>query len=121
MSETGPIVNGIRPQMRYSYAQRYAWIKNSAGAFVQAATPIWVLTQKSQCKSGAALGAGCAVVGDEVRTTFEYGPNSGPNNLLLRGMVDDATGAALRTCYAYDWQGNKISETKPRANLATCP
>ena len=121
LSETGPIVNGIRPQMRYSYAQRYAWIKNSAGAFVQAATPIWVLTQKSQCKSGTALGAGCAVVGDEVRTTFEYGPNSGPNNLLLRGMVDDATGAALRTCYAYDWQGNKISETKPRANLATCP
>lgn len=121
LTETRPAVNGIRPQTRYTYAQRFAWIKNSSGTFVQTSSPVWVLISKSICKTGAASGAGCAVAGDEVRTTFDYGPNSGPNNLLLRGMVDDATGLALRTCYSYDGQGNKISETKPRAGLTSCP
>lgn len=121
LTETLPAVNGVRPQTRYTYAQRSAWIKTSTGTFVQATTPVWVMTQKSICKSGAASGAGCATASDEVRTTYDYGPNSGPNNLLLRGMVADATGLALRTCYRYDNQGNKISETKPRAGLASCP
>ncbi|MDF0544552.1 hypothetical protein PX699_19545 [Sphingobium sp. H39-3-25] len=121
LTETGPAVNGVRPQVRYSYAQRYAWIKNSGGGYSQAATPIWVLTQKSICKTGAASGSGCAIAGDEVVTTYDYGPNSGPNNLELRGVVEDATGLALRTCYGYDAMGNKISETKPRAGLGGCP
>ncbi|MFD2429324.1 hypothetical protein ACFSUK_16655 [Sphingobium scionense] len=121
LTETGPSVGGIRPQVRYSYAQRYAWIKNSGGGYSQAATPIWVLTQKSICKTGAASGSGCAIAGDEVVTTYDYGPNSGPNNLELRGVVEDATGLALRTCYGYDAMGNKISETKPRAGLGGCP
>lgn len=121
LTEMGPAVGGVRPQTRYTYAQRYAWVKNAGGAFVQAAAPIWVLTQKSFCKTGAASGPGCAIGGDEVVTTYDYGPNSGPNNLLLRGMVDDATGAVLRTCQGHDWQGNKVSETKPLANLASCP
>jgi hypothetical protein len=121
LTETGPAVNGVRPQIRHSYAQRYAWIQNSGGAFVQAASPVWVLTQKSVCKEGAASGAGCANPADEVRTTYDYGPDSGPNNLLLRGIVEDADGLALRTCYGYDWQGNKISETRPAANLTSCP
>lgn len=121
LTETAPAVNGVRAQTRYTYAQRYAWIKNSGGSYVQAATPIWVLTQKSICKTGAASGAGCATGSDEVRTTYDYGPNSGPNNLLLRGIVEDSTGLSLRTCYAYDGQGNKISETKPAAGLASCP
>jgi YD repeat-containing protein len=120
LTETGPAVNGVRPQVRYSYAQRYAWIKNSGSGYSQAATPIWVLTQKSICKTGAASGAGCAIAGDEVVTSYDYGPNSGPNNLELRGVVEDATGLALRTCYAYDATGNKISETKPRAGLGGC-
>jgi hypothetical protein len=121
LTETAPAVNGIRAQTRYSYTQRYAWVKTSTGTFVQVATPVWLLASKSYCKAGAALGAGCATAGDEVITTYDYGPNSGPNNLLLRGMVVDSTGLALRTCYSYDGQGNKISETKPRAGLASCP
>lgn len=121
LTETLPAVGGVRAQTRYTYAQRYAWVKNSGGTYVQAATPVWVLTQKSICKSGAASGAGCVTPSDEVRTTYDYGPNSGPNNLLLRGMVEDATGAALRTCYGYDTRGNRISETRPRAGLASCP
>jgi hypothetical protein len=121
LTETSPAVNGVRPQTRYTYAQRYAWVKNASGAFVRATTPVWLLTQKSLCKAGAALGAGCAIANDEVKTTYDYGPDSGPNNLLLRGTVEDAGGLNLRTCYGYDWRGNKVSETSPRAGLGVCP
>ncbi|WP_343760389.1 hypothetical protein, partial [Parasphingorhabdus litoris] len=31
LTATGPAVNGVSPQTRYTYAQRYAWIKNSSG------------------------------------------------------------------------------------------
>ena len=121
LTETAPVVNGVRAQTRNTYMLRYAWVKTAGGGYTQAATPVSLLVQTSFCKSGAAAGAGCAVAGDEVRTTYDYGPDSGPNNLLLRGIVNDTTGAALRTCYTYDWQGNKISETKPRAGLTVCP
>ena len=45
---------------------------------------------------------------------------------LLRGKAltayDTATSSyvTLRTCYGYDWMGNRISETSPRANLSSC-
>jgi len=124
LTQTGPAVNGIRPQTRYSYAQRYAWISNGAGGYVQAGSPIWVLTQESYCKVGAAAasGTGCALgSSDEVTTSYDYGPDSGHNNLLVRGKVVSADGVALRTCYGYDYWGNKISQTSPRAGLTSCP
>lgn len=127
LTETGPAVGGVRPQTRYAYMQRQAWIKNSGGADVQTGYPVWLLASKSICKTSAATGnpaAPCSAgAGDEVRTLYDYGPDSGPNNLLLRGVVDDAVGEALRTCYSYDWRGNKVSETKPKGTtaLATCP
>jgi hypothetical protein len=121
--ETGAAVNGVRPQKRYTYQQRYAWVSNGAGGYVHASSPIWLLTQMSQCKSGppAASGTGCANgPSDEVVTLYDYGPDSGPNNLLLRGVVVDSGGLNLRTCYAYDSRGNKVSETSPRASLTSC-
>lgn len=123
LTETGPLVNGVRPQTRSSYTQRFAWTRNSAGAFVRSTTGVWLLTQKSTCISGpaAASGTGCATAGDEVITTYDYGPDSGPNNLLLRGMVVASGNQTLRTCYSYDNWGRKISETTPRAGLAVCP
>lgn len=122
LTETGPAVNSIRPQKRYTYAQRYAWIKNSGGTYSQAATPVWLLTQEEFCKTTAASGSGCAGgASDEVVTTYDYGPNSGPNNLLLRGQVVTADGTSRRTCYSYDFAGNRISQTSPRAGLGSCP
>jgi YD repeat-containing protein len=125
LTETGPSVGGVRPQTRHEYAQRYAWIKTSGGSYVQAATPVWVRTATSSCRTSAATGSPCATTGDEVRTAYDYGPNSGPNTLLLRGQTvtatDDSVTTTLRTCYGYDAQGNKISETTPNANLASCP
>jgi hypothetical protein len=124
LTETQPAVNGVTPQKRYAYTQRTAWISNGAGGYVAAGPPVWLLTQVSQCKAGnpASSGTGCANgTADEVVTTYDYGPDAGPNNLLLRGIVVDAAGLSLRTCYAYDALGNRLSETRPRAGLASCP
>ncbi len=126
LTETMPAVGGVAPQKRHEYAQRYAWFKNSAGNYVQAAAPIWVKTRERLCKTTAASGASCAGgAADEVVTDYDYGPNSGPNNLLVRGVVVTATNSAgtletQRTCYGYDAFGRKISETKPAANLTSC-
>ncbi|MDP9421338.1 MAG: hypothetical protein M3Q19_00635 [Pseudomonadota bacterium] len=121
--------NGIRPQTRYEYSQRYALVKSSSGSFVQATTPIWVKTRERFCKTTAASGQTCAGgAADEVITDYDYGPTSGaPNNLLLRGVAvtayNDAAGQfqTRRTCYGYDANGRKISETQPMANLGVCP
>lgn len=119
LTETGPAPTSTqpRPQTRYTYVQRYAQILNSTGSFVQAATPVWLPASKSFCKTGAAP----CVSSDEVKTTYDYGPTTGANNLLLRGIVVDAGVLKLRTCYGYDSVGRKISETRPRAGLTSCP
>lgn len=116
LTETGPAVNGVRPQKRFTYAQRYAWIRNSWGGYSPAASPVWLLVREASCRTQASCSGGS----DEVVTTYDYGPDSGPNTLLLRGKVADAAGLSLRTCYGYDANGNKISETSPRAGLASC-
>ena len=123
MTETGPAdANGVRPQKRYEYAQRYAWLRNSGGGYSQAVTPIWVRTKEEYCMTSTASGGNCAGgASDEVEKIYDYGPNSGPNNLLLRGVVVVANGQSLRTCYGYDRMGRKISETQPLANLTSCP
>jgi len=123
LTETGPAVNDVQPQARHQYQQRSAWISNGAGGYQASATPIWVRTRTSLCRASAATGnasAPCAD-GDEVLTTYDYGPDGGPNNLLLRGMVVSAGGQGLRTCFGYDALGNRISETRPRAGLTSCP
>lgn len=133
LTATGPAVNVngtmVRPQTRYEYAQRYALVKNSSGAFVNASSPIWVKTRERFCKTTAASGQSCSGgATDEVITDYEYGPTSGaPNNLLLRGVAVTAYNDVAaqyetrRTCYGYDANGRKISETRPMANLAVCP
>ena len=63
---------------------------------------------------------------DEVVTDYDYGPDSGPNYLLLRGIAVTATNSSgvletLRTCFTYDARGNKLSETQPLGTGSTCP
>jgi hypothetical protein len=129
LTETKPAdSNGVQAVVRNSYGQRYAWIKNSGGGYSQAASPVWLLLEARTCATSTTVGNACSAGStDEVVTTYDYGPNSGPSNLLLRGVVVTANvpgspinPVSLRTCYGYDWQGNKISETKPRANLTSC-
>lgn len=123
LTETLPAdASGLRAQKRYTYVQRHAWFLNASGVMTRSTEPIWVLASMSFCKtSTAAVGGGCTAAGDEVVTTYDYGPDSGPNNLWLRGTVVTANGQSLRTCYGYNKFGDKISETSPRAGLAVCP
>jgi len=121
-TETGPEVNGVAPQKRYDYVQRTARLADASAA----GPAVWLLDRMSTCRTGkpALSGPGCALgASDEVVTRYEYGPETGPNNLLLRGQSVTADGTTLRTCYAYDGQGRKISETSPggTAALAACP
>mgnify|MGYP006864737682 CR=1 FL=1 len=125
LTATGPAVGGIRPQKRYAYVQRYAWIKTSGGGYTQTATPVWLLSEERSCRTTATVGNACAGgADDEVVTTYDYGSDSGPNNLLLRGTIitatDDGVTTSLRTCYGYDARGDKIWETSPRAGLTSC-
>lgn len=117
-----PDENGIRPETRYQYTQRYAWIAASGGGYVQAASPVWLLETESYCRTSNYVGNACtAGASDEVVTTYDYGPNSGPNNLWLRGTAVTADGESLRTCYTYDVFGNRLTETAPNAALTSCP
>ena len=119
-----------RPQTRHSYAQRHAWIWNGAGGYVQAATPVWVRTATSTCRTSAATGnpaAPCADRrGDEVRTGLRLRPELRPQQSAAARPGGDrrptaASLTTLRTCYGYDARGRRISETQPNANLASCP
>jgi YD repeat-containing protein len=123
LTETLPAgANGIRPVKRYSYVQRSAWVANGSGGYTASSYPVWLLNDVRTCRTTATVGNACAGgSADEVVTTYDYGPNSGPNNLLVRGIVVAADGTSRRTCYGYDRDGHKISETKPNANLSACP
>jgi hypothetical protein len=112
-TETGPAVGGIRPQVRYEYALRRAWVSNGGGHSPEAVS-IYLPSRKAFCATGAASGWGCAIAGDEVVTTYDYGPDSGPSNLLLRSETVTAGGISRKTCYGYDWLGNRISTTRPK-------
>jgi RHS repeat-associated protein len=132
LTETGPAVSvidaagnaaQIRPQTRHLYAQRRAWVASGGGGYSPGAL-VWVRVASSMCRTSAATGnpaAPCALAGDEVRTDYDYGPDSGPNTLLPRGQTVTADGVTLRTCFAYDALGRKIAEAQPEANLASCP
>lgn len=117
--------NGVHPSRKNYYAQRYALIKNSSGGYVQSTSPLWLKTEERTCKTSAlntSAGTCSAGASDLIQTSYEYGPTMGAaNNLLLRGVAITADGQTLRTCFGYDAQGRKISETKPAANLSVCP
>lgn len=123
LTETLPAgSNGVRPQKRYEYAQRYPWYKNASGSVVQAPSPIWLLVRERFCRTTAASGLSCAGgAADEVVTAYDYGPAAGSNNLNLRGIAVTADGATRRTCFSYNQFGDRVSETTPSANLTSCP
>jgi RHS repeat-associated protein len=127
LTETGPAVNpgsgsgagSVAPQKRYAYVQRQARLLDGSPA----GPPVWLLERMSTCRVGAPSGFGCALGSDEILTLYDYGPDAGPTNLLLLGQAAIADGEVLRTCFAYDGQGRRISETGPggTAGLSSCP
>lgn len=112
----------VRPLKLYDYVQKYASIKDSSGALVMAATPVWLPNSETECQTVAGTStAACDTTAPIKVTTYEYGANGTADNLLLRGKVVTANGLSLRTCYGYDAQSNKIWETGPRGTTsASC-
>jgi RHS repeat-associated protein len=111
-----PVAGGARPQKRYSYAQFYAWIKNTAGTLVQAATPVWLLTGTSECKTLAS----CAGTADETKTTIAYGTPGIANNLLPTAQTISTGDNSITatTSWTYDVVGNKLTEDGPLPGAA---
>lgn len=117
-----PSSGAARPLKLTSWAQRYAWIKNSSGSLVQASSPIWMKTSEVECQTTAGSNtATCDASAPITTTTYEYGAAGTWEAVLLKGKVVSAEGTSLRACYTYDIYGRKLSETSPRANLSACP
>jgi hypothetical protein len=112
LTETGPAVNGVRPQKRYTYVQ------SVASAAPPGLPGIWLVRTTAFCRTanftnGRCEQNGVEKAGDEVVTTYDYEPK----NLNLRSETVTTGGVSRRSCYSYDWQGNKISTTGP---MGTC-
>jgi hypothetical protein len=117
-----PTGGAPRPLKINTYVQKYAYVKNSSGSLVQAATPIWMLNTETQCQTAAGSSTPtCDPGGPQVVTTYQYGANGTADNLLVRGVAVSADGQTRRTCFGYDVWARKISETKPNAGLSVCP
>jgi RHS repeat-associated protein len=117
LTETRPAApNGVRPQKRYTYTQLYAWIKNSSGSYVQAATPVWMLTGISECRTQAS----CVGTSDETKTTITYGTTGAANNLLPTVTTSSAgdNSVSATTTTTYDFTGNAITVDGPLAGSA---
>jgi YD repeat-containing protein len=118
LSETSPapVAGGVRPQKRYTYGQFYAWIKNSAGTLVQAATPVWLLTGTSECKTLAS----CAGTADETKTTIAYGAAGTVNAVrpMSQTVASGNNSISATTSWTYDVQGNKLTEDGPLPGAA---
>lgn len=114
-----PAVGAVRPQIRLSYGQREAYYRNASGLVVASGLPITLAVTKSNCITQAS----CDGTSDEEKVDYDYGPQTAgiSNNLLLRGSLERANGLSLQTCFSYDVAGNKLTETKPNANLSSCP
>ncbi|MBB4100456.1 hypothetical protein [Sphingomonas kyeonggiensis] len=122
LTKTLPAVNGISPVTRYSYVQRFPYLKNSSGGVGPSTEGIWLPNDERTCRTTATVGNGCAGgSADEVVTSYEYGNDGPASNLMLRGVAVTADGQTLRTCYVYNGRGDVISQTKPRGTGVGCP
>ena len=113
-----PTTGAVRPQKRYTYVQTYAWYRNSAGVVVQSPYPVWLLSQTSECRTGAA--PACVGTADETRTTYNYGPSGTANNLLPVSVTVASGNGSLSasTTFTYVALGNKLTEDGPLAGTA---
>jgi len=120
-----PEPGAARPTVVNEYEMRQAYIKDASGNPKPAGPPISMLVRSFTCISSATCDENTPAV-DKVVTEYDYGPTNGVNNLLLRGIAVTAVNAdggleTHRTCYGYNYFGERISETLPSADLTSCP
>lgn len=119
--QPAPSAGAARPLKVFTYVLKHAWVRSSGGGLTPAASAIRVPQSETVCQTAAGSNTPvCDGAAVQTVVTYEYGPDGTVNNLRVRGKVVTADGVSLRTCYGYDWRGNKIRETSPRAGLAVC-
>lgn len=89
-----PAPNGVRPEVRNQYVN---------GGLVRSSTCMTL--------------ASCMGTGDEIVTDYDLGAS----RRTIYGVAVTSQGQTLRTCYGYDSNGNRISETPPLAGIGVCP
>ncbi|MGN6773181.1 MAG: RHS repeat domain-containing protein [Rhizobiaceae bacterium] len=112
-TRAAPTTGAVRPEKRYTYEQFNAWYKNAAGTVVQSPYAVWLVTQISECRTGAA--PACIGTADETRTTFSYGSTGAANNLLPVSKTIAAGDGSISatTSWTYDALGNRLTEDGP--------
>lgn len=120
-----PAAGAARPTVVNEYTLRTAFVKDASGAPVPAGPPISLLSRSYSCISSATCNASTPAA-DRVVIDYDYGPTTGLNNLNLRGVTVTAFNGqgqieTQRTCFTYNYFGERISETKPLGAGATCP
>jgi RHS repeat-associated protein len=108
--------NGVRPETDYSYTSEYAWYKNSSGSIVQAASPISLLTQVSQCATTQT----CIGTLHSVQSAYNYGVAGVANNLLPVSLTQGAGDGSLAavTSFVFDSVGNLYTAKDAGGNFA---
>lgn len=119
LTETGPAVNGVQPQKRYSYLQITPYLKSSTGS-MEAQPPVWRLTGTSVCRTMTL--ATCVGTADEIKTIISYGSdNTHPvyNNVLpvLVTTVNGDGSNSTMISYTYDNFGHVTSVKGPRTDV----
>lgn len=82
----------IRPEVNIAYSEGF-------------------ISKKTVCRTRSP----CIGTSDAVVTSYEF------KDGYVAGKVETADGTSLRTCYGYDVNGRRISETPPLAGLSECP
>ena len=118
--------NNVRAVIRNTYSTFHP----GPGVMAPSGTTLassYLLTRVDECLTSTVTGTTVDFTytcssGSRKRTNFLYtaSTSSSRTNHELEGILDDADGAAVRSCYRYDKVGNKIAEIKPRAALSTC-
>lgn len=108
LTETLPVVNGVAPQVRYTYQQFTPQVKNSAGSLV-GTSPVWRLVSTSACMTNAT----CSGNTDEAKTVIAY---NSPNLLPTSTTVSRGDGSfAATTTRTYDAFGNITVSDGPKS------
>ncbi len=118
VTQPAPATGAVRPQVRYTYASKYAYLKAGNGTIVAYWNPIWLPTTASTCQTLAS----CSGAADEVKTTIDYGPqvNGTPNNLLPVSISSGSGNGTLTATVAntYDSVGNLTYVDGPLSGTA---
>ncbi|MGB3927811.1 MAG: RHS repeat-associated core domain-containing protein [Sphingobium sp.] len=105
-----PSSSSSRPQTRYTYVYRQAYVKDVNGAPVTAGPMVYLLDTVKSCKTGSS----CAGTAEEMVSSVEYDSTAVPTNLLpLAANSGDGSGANRRVAFTYDDIGNRETVDGP--------